>query len=139
MTRIYTKRPQDDLSITFDLRGFVARMVSEGTAAEEISFSVRQAPGFDVASSMAVRGLVACEVSGGDLGKFYHLGVDATAPDGSSQSEVCRVRVRDASLYDVLPPESEVPLSLGAVPVSPGVLGLDGAVLGLDSLELALV
>ena len=105
---IYTKRPQDSLTVTFDLRGFVARMVSEGVSPESIAFSVRQAPGVDVASTMAVRGLVVCVVSGGELGKFYHLGVDATAPDGDSQSEVSRIRVRDASQYDALPTESEV-------------------------------
>jgi hypothetical protein len=64
---------------------------------------MRSDPGVTIASSLQVTGLIALTVSGGDIGRVYSIGIEARAPDGDSAVDVKRVRVRDPSLFEILP------------------------------------
>ena len=110
MYEVYIKRPADTITVEFDFREFVARVATDGVASGDIRFAVRSAPGITVSSAMSIPGLVVCTVSGGDMGRVYQIGLDATTPDGESQAEVRKVRVRDPSLFGLLPATSEVVL-----------------------------
>lgn len=100
----YIKRPSDVLDAEFDLRDFVAAVGLQGVAPEDVSFRLRNEPGIDVSSTMPVIGLIHMRISGGTMGRVYLVGVEATTTDGDSRVEMSRVRVRDPSLFDLLPP-----------------------------------
>lgn len=114
----YVKRPSDSIEVEFDLRDFVAQVVADGGVAAEILFDIRQEAGITVSSTMPETGLVLCAVSGGASGRVYRLAVSALAADGDSRIEATRIRVRDPSLFDLLPADSEAAVG-GDVMVDP--------------------
>jgi hypothetical protein len=99
----YVKRPSDVIDVQFDLSEFVTEQQANGVAPEDISYTMRSDPGVTIASSLQVTGLIALTVSGGDIGRVYSIGIEARAPDGDSAVDVKRVRVRDPSLFEILP------------------------------------
>lgn len=100
----YIKRPSDVLDAVIDLRDFVAEVAAQGIAPEDVTFRLRNDPGINVTSTMPEIGLLKLRVSGGVMGRVYLVGAEASTPDGDSQIEMSRVRVRDPSLFDSLPP-----------------------------------
>jgi len=104
----YIKRPSDVIDAQFDLRDFVAAVGLQGVAPEDITFTVRNETGITVTSNMTTIGLLDLRVSGGTIGRVYVIGVEATTVDGDSRVEVSRVRVRDPSLFYLLPDTSVV-------------------------------
>jgi hypothetical protein len=103
MQNAYVKRPSDKLEVTVDLTKFVANVVGQGIAPEDVLYVVRNEPGITVVSTPAVSGRVALAITGGAVGRVYQCGVEASTTDGDSQIEMFRVRVRDPSLFDTLP------------------------------------
>lgn len=100
----YIKRPSDVLDAVFDLRDFVALVGRQGVAPEDVRFKLRNEPGITVTSTMDTPGLINMRISGGTVGRVYLVGVEASTDDGDSRVEMSRVRVRDPSLFDSLPP-----------------------------------
>lgn len=100
----YIKRPNDILDAEFDLRDFVASVATQGVAPGDVGFKLRNEPGISVTSEMPEIGLIKMRVSGGLVGRVYQIGVEASTLDGDSHVEMSRVRVRDPSLFDALPP-----------------------------------
>lgn len=100
----YIKRPNDVLDAEFDLRDFVASVAAQGVAPGDVAFKLRNEPGISVTSEMPEVGLIKMRVSGGLVGRVYQIGVEASTADGDSMVEMSRVRVRDPSLFDALPP-----------------------------------
>lgn len=114
----YVKRPSDSTLVEFDLRAFVAEVVAGGGQSSEILFDLRQEPGITVVSEMPEVGLVRCTVTGGAAGRVYRLALEAVAADGDAKVDQTLIRVRDPSLFGLLPPDSEAAVG-GDVVVDP--------------------
>lgn len=114
----YVKRPSDETIVTFDLRSFVAEVDADGGDTSLIEFNVRQEMGISVVSSMGELGLVTCIVTGGAMGRVYRLSLEAVAANGDSKVDATRIRVRDPSLFNLLPSDSEAAVG-GDVLVDP--------------------
>ncbi len=99
----YVKTPAATIECEFALRAFVAAQAALGVSSASLSFLLRSEPGITVTSSMPEVGLVIVSVAGGAMGRVYQLGVQATAPDGDSAVSMTRIRVRDPSLFNLLP------------------------------------
>lgn len=124
----YIKRPSDVIDVQFDLRDFVAAVGLQGVAPEDVQFLLRNEPGITITSTMGAIGLIDMSVSGGTMGRVYLIGVEATTPDGDSKVEVSRVRVRDPSLFALLPSDSETTPTGDVIADPAGDLLIDAAV-----------
>lgn len=99
----YVKRPGDTITVPFDMRAFVTAVGLQGVLPAAVVFEVRSQVGITVTSAMSTIGLVVLTVSGGTVGRVYEIGVAASAPSGDSSVDMATVRVRDPSLFTLLP------------------------------------
>jgi hypothetical protein len=113
MPQVYIKRPSDIITVQFDLREWVADRVAEGAVEEDIEFRLRATSGLAIETESSVTGLINATVSGGDMGRVYDIGMEARTIDGDSMVDMRKVRVRDPSLFDLLPSETEIPIGGG--------------------------
>jgi hypothetical protein len=111
MSDVIVKRPTDIVTVRFDFREFVTRVVAEGVAVEDVSYTLRAQAGVTISASLVDNaGLLDVVVSGGAIGVVYDYGIEAKTPEGDSSVDVRKVRVRDPSLFPVLPTTGETVL-----------------------------
>jgi hypothetical protein len=110
MAEYIVKRPTDIRVERFDFGEKVAEWVAEGTLVADIGYTLRSSAGITVACELidASLGLLDVTINGGQMGVVYDYGIEARTPSGDSDIDMRKVRVRDPSLFPLLPTDSEV-------------------------------
>jgi hypothetical protein len=109
MADVIVKRPTDIRTERFDFRTFVAQVVAEGVPIEDVSYTLRATAGITISASVFnVDGQLDVTISGGAVGVVYDYGIEAKTPEGDSAVDMRKVRVRDPSLFPLLPTTGEI-------------------------------
>jgi hypothetical protein len=66
-----------------------------------------------IATENPETGLINATVSSGAMGRVYDVGMEGRTTAGDSIVDMRKVRVRDPSLFDLLPSETEIPIGGG--------------------------
>jgi hypothetical protein len=94
----YVKTPAETVRVTIDMRQFVI-----DADPVPVSFSLRSDLGIVITDQTTLPGLIELDVSGGNTGRVYVLGVEATTTDGQSEVVTRRIRLREVDLWPGLP------------------------------------
>ena len=122
----YVKGKNEQLTIEFDMREFVARV-----APEAVTFVYRAEPGLVLGDKTMTLGLIQMTVGGGIVGRVYKVGVEASTGSGKSISDTRLVRLREPALPPIVIP-STAPLPSGLVTVNGLPLTFNGLSVGFS-------
>ena len=104
----YIKRPSDTIVASFDFSDFVLLAVGDGDLAADITFLLHAGEGITVTPDMPTVGLINLTLTGGVMGRVYSFGIEASSPSGRSQVDMRVLRVRDPTLFALLPDSNAV-------------------------------
>lgn len=93
----YVKGKNEQITIEFDMREFVARV-----APEAVTFVYRAEPGLVIGDKTMTLGLIEMTVGGGIVGRVYKVGIEASTVSGQSISDTRLVRLRAAELPPIV-------------------------------------
>lgn len=103
MSANYFKRPDDTLVVELDFAEFIAE--HPGAV---ITYALRSDLGVVVDTVLEGAGRFTLTVTGGTAGRAYRFGIEATADDGSSEVQMCTLRLREPPTWEGIPIVGEV-------------------------------